>query len=120
MGDCIGVIALFILLAIVGWVMDKIIPGKMPYGIIGGIVAAIAGGIIGGWLFGFLSLGPWAQIGDTRYYFHPRPARRHYSCLCDPLRYGHDRTKQALLIWPEVRSEYQSDQGRVYNSSLVS
>ncbi|HST05653.1 MAG TPA: GlsB/YeaQ/YmgE family stress response membrane protein [Chloroflexia bacterium] len=71
MGDCIGVIALFILLAIVGWVMDKIIPGKMPYGIIGGIVAAIAGGIIGGWLFGFLSLGPWAQIGDTRYYFIP-------------------------------------------------
>jgi uncharacterized membrane protein YeaQ/YmgE (transglycosylase-associated protein family) len=71
MGNCIGVIALFILLAIVGWVMDKIIPGKMPYGIIGGIVAAIAGGVIGGWLFGFLDLGPWAEVGSTRYYFIP-------------------------------------------------
>ena len=71
MGDCIGIIVLFIVLALVGWVIDKIVPGKMPYGIIGGIVAAIVGGIIGGWLFGFLSIGPWAQVGDFRYYYIP-------------------------------------------------
>jgi uncharacterized membrane protein YeaQ/YmgE (transglycosylase-associated protein family) len=71
MEGCIGVIVLFIMLAVVGWVMDKIIPGKMPMGVIGGIVAAIAGGVIGGWLFGFLDIGPWAQVGDTRFYFIP-------------------------------------------------
>ena len=71
MGGCIGVIVLFIMLALVGWVMDKIIPGRMPGGMIGGIVAALAGGVLGGWLFGFLDFGPWAQVGDTRYYFIP-------------------------------------------------
>lgn len=71
MGDCIGVIALFIMLAVVGWVIDKIIPGKMPYGIIGGIVAALIGGVIGGFLFEFLSFGWWAQVGNMRYYFIP-------------------------------------------------
>ena len=71
MGGCIGVIALFIMLAFVGWVMDRIIPGRMPGGVIGGVVAAIAGGVIGGWLFGFLDFGPWAEVGGTRYYFIP-------------------------------------------------
>ncbi|MGA7733727.1 MAG: GlsB/YeaQ/YmgE family stress response membrane protein [Chloroflexia bacterium] len=71
MGDCIGIIAMFIMLAVVGWVIDKIVPGKMPYGIIGGIVAAIVGGLIGGFLFEFLSFGWWAQVGDFRYYFIP-------------------------------------------------
>jgi uncharacterized membrane protein YeaQ/YmgE (transglycosylase-associated protein family) len=33
-------------------VIDLIIPGKMPYGWLGGVVAAILGGLIGGFLFG--------------------------------------------------------------------
>ncbi len=71
MGDCLGIIVLFLMLAVIGWVMDLIIPGKMPYGIVGGIVAAIAGGLVGGFLFEFLSFGWWAQIGSIRFYFIP-------------------------------------------------
>ncbi len=71
MGDCIGVIAMFILLAVVGWVIDRIIPGKMPYGIIGGIVAAIIGGVIGGFQFGVLSFGLQAPDGGMTFYFIP-------------------------------------------------
>ena len=71
MGDCLGLIAMLIMLSVLGWVIDLIIPGKMPYGWLGGIVAAIIGGLIGGFLFGFLSFGPWAQVGGTRLYFIP-------------------------------------------------
>jgi len=70
-GNCIGIIVLFIMLAAIGWVIDLIIPGKMPYGWLGGVAAAVIGGIIGGWLFGFLSIGPWADVGGTRFYFIP-------------------------------------------------
>ena len=71
MGDCIGLIAMLIMLSVLGWVIDLIIPGKMPYGWIGGIIAAIIGGIIGGWAFPFLGFGLWAQVGDFRLYFIP-------------------------------------------------
>ena len=70
MGDCLGLIGMLIVLSIVGWVIDLIIPGRMPYGWLGGIVAAIIGGILGGWFFGFLD-GPWVQFGSTRFYFIP-------------------------------------------------
>jgi len=71
MGDCLGLIVMLIMLSILGWVIDLIIPGKMPYGWLGGIVAALIGGVIGGLLFPFLGGGWWAQIGDTRLYFIP-------------------------------------------------
>jgi uncharacterized membrane protein YeaQ/YmgE (transglycosylase-associated protein family) len=51
MDGCIGLIAMIIMLSILGWVIDLIVPGKMPYGWLGGIVAAIVGGLIGGFLF---------------------------------------------------------------------
>jgi len=51
MGECIGLIGMLIMLSILGWVIDLIIPGKMPYGWLGGIAAAIVGGLLGGWLF---------------------------------------------------------------------
>jgi len=69
--DCIGLIAMLIMLSDIGWVMDLIIPGRMPYGWLGGIVAAIIGGMVGGFLFGFLDFGPWAQVGGTRLYWIP-------------------------------------------------
>ena len=50
MGDCIGLIGVLILAAIAGWVADLIIPGKMPYGWVGGVVAGIIGGLIAGFL----------------------------------------------------------------------
>ncbi len=52
LGGCIGLIGMFVLLAIIGWVIDLIVPGRMPYGWLGGIGAAIIGGLIGGWIFG--------------------------------------------------------------------
>ena len=70
MEGCIGIIALFIMLAVVGWVIDRIIPGKMPLGIIGGIGAAIVGGIIGGFLFSFIG-GPSATVSGYTFYFIP-------------------------------------------------
>jgi len=69
--NCLGVIAALVVLGIVGWVIDLIIPGKMPYGWLGGVVAAIIGGIIGGWLFGFIG-GPAADLGNGfQYYYIP-------------------------------------------------
>jgi uncharacterized membrane protein YeaQ/YmgE (transglycosylase-associated protein family) len=50
--ECIWLIVMILVLGFVGWVIDLVIPGKMPYGWIGGVVSAIIGGIVGGWLFG--------------------------------------------------------------------
>lgn len=49
---CIGFIAILVMLSIVGWFIDVIVPGRMPYGWLGGIAAAIIGGLVGGFLFG--------------------------------------------------------------------
>ncbi len=71
MDGCLGFIFMLILLSIIGWVIDLIVPGKMPYGWLGGIVAAIIGGLIGGWLFPNLG-GPFrATFGDFTLYFIP-------------------------------------------------
>jgi len=50
--ECIWLIVMVLVLGFVGWVIDLVVPGKMPYGWLGGVVAAIVGGIIGGWIFG--------------------------------------------------------------------
>lgn len=50
--DCIGLILMIAALSFVGWVIDLVVPGKMPYGWLGGIAAAVIGGLIGGFLFG--------------------------------------------------------------------
>lgn len=70
MDGCLGFIVMLILLSIIGWVIDLIVPGKMPYGWLGGIVAAIIGGLIGGWLFpGFGGIQ--ATFGDFTLWFVP-------------------------------------------------
>ena len=51
MGECLGLIGMIIALSVIGWVIDLIVPGRMPYGWLGGIGAAIVGGLIGGFLF---------------------------------------------------------------------
>ena len=69
--ECLGVIATLIVLSIIGWVIDLIIPGKMPYGWLGGIGAALIGGLIGGWLFSFLG-GPASDLpGGFKFYYIP-------------------------------------------------
>ncbi len=69
MGDCIGLIGMLVMLSVLGWVIDLIVPGKMPFGWLGGIVAAIIGGLIGGKLFG--GFGPSAGTGDYQLSFIP-------------------------------------------------
>ena len=65
----IGLIGVLIFAAIAGWFADLVIPGKMPYGWIGGIVAGIIGGLLAGWLLpGF---GPSTCTGDFCYYLIP-------------------------------------------------
>lgn len=66
---CIGFIGMLILLSIVGWVIDVIVPGRMPYGWLGGIVAAIVGGLLGGFLFG--NFGPSATWAGWTLSFIP-------------------------------------------------
>ncbi|MBK9263233.1 MAG: GlsB/YeaQ/YmgE family stress response membrane protein [Polyangiaceae bacterium] len=46
--------------AIVGWVADLIVPGKLPYGWLGAMVAGLLGSWLGGLLFG--PLGP--EVAD--------------------------------------------------------
>jgi uncharacterized membrane protein YeaQ/YmgE (transglycosylase-associated protein family) len=50
--ECIYFVVMVLVLAAIGWVIDLVLPGKMPYGWLGGVVAAIIGGIVGGFLFG--------------------------------------------------------------------
>ncbi|MDP9352977.1 MAG: GlsB/YeaQ/YmgE family stress response membrane protein [Chloroflexota bacterium] len=54
-----GFILMIIVAAIVGWVADLIVPGDLPFGIIGSIIAGIIGAFIGSALLG--NFGP--QIG---------------------------------------------------------
>ncbi len=69
MGDCLGLIAMLVMLSVLGWVIDLIVPGKMPYGWLGGIVAAIIGGLLGGFIFG--NFGPAATFNEWSLSFIP-------------------------------------------------
>ena len=50
--ECIWLIVMVLVLAAIGWIIDLIVPGRMPYGWLGGVIAAIVGGLIGAFLFG--------------------------------------------------------------------
>ncbi|MBF6611523.1 MAG: GlsB/YeaQ/YmgE family stress response membrane protein [Chloroflexi bacterium] len=69
MGGCLGFIVMLIMLSVLGWLIDLIVPGRMPYGWLGGIVAAIIGGLIGGFIFG--NFGPAASFGGWTLSFIP-------------------------------------------------
>jgi len=60
---------MLILLSIIGWVIDLIVPGKMPFGWLGGIIAALVGGLIGGLLLP--NFGPSASFGGWTLWFIP-------------------------------------------------
>jgi uncharacterized membrane protein YeaQ/YmgE (transglycosylase-associated protein family) len=65
----VSLIVVLIFAAIAGWFADLVIPGKMPYGWIGGIVAGIVGGLIGGILLP--GIGPYECSGNFCYYLIP-------------------------------------------------
>lgn len=69
MGDCLGLIVMLLMLSVLGWVIDLIVPGKMPYGWLGGIAAAIIGGLLGGFIFG--NFGPAATFSGFTLSFIP-------------------------------------------------
>lgn len=69
MAGCLGFIVMLVMLAAIGWVIDVIVPGKMPYGWLGGVVAAIIGGLLGGVIFG--NFGPAATFGGWTLSFIP-------------------------------------------------
>ena len=69
MGDCLGLIVMLVMLSVLGWVIDLIVPGKMPYGWLGGIAAAIIGGLLGGFIFG--NFGPAATFAGYTLSFIP-------------------------------------------------
>jgi uncharacterized membrane protein YeaQ/YmgE (transglycosylase-associated protein family) len=69
MENCIGLIGVLILAAIAGWFADLVIPGKMPYGWIGGVAAGMIGGLIAGFLLPVG--GPNACTGGFCYYLIP-------------------------------------------------
>ena len=69
MEGCFGLIAVLILAAIAGWFADLVIPGKMPYGWIGGVVAGIIGGLLGSFLpvISGIHIGPSACFSNFCY-----------------------------------------------------
>jgi uncharacterized membrane protein YeaQ/YmgE (transglycosylase-associated protein family) len=60
---------MLLMLSVLGWVIDLIVPGKMPYGWLGGIAAAIIGGLLGGFIFG--NFGPAATFAGYTLSFIP-------------------------------------------------
>jgi uncharacterized membrane protein YeaQ/YmgE (transglycosylase-associated protein family) len=71
MGDCLVLIGVLILAAVAGWFADLVIPGKMPYGWIGGVAAGIIGGLIAGFLLPFDIGGLHSCSGSFCYYLIP-------------------------------------------------
>jgi uncharacterized membrane protein YeaQ/YmgE (transglycosylase-associated protein family) len=66
--SCFTIVIMLIALAVIGGVIDMIVPGKMPYGLLGGIAAAIVGGLLGALLLG--TWGPYiTAFGWTLYIF---------------------------------------------------
>lgn len=52
----VGLLVTLLVAAIIGWVADQIVPGRLPYGWLGAIVAGLLGSWLGSLLLG--NLGP--------------------------------------------------------------
>ncbi|MDI1431170.1 MULTISPECIES: GlsB/YeaQ/YmgE family stress response membrane protein [Polyangium] len=52
----LGVLVTLAIAAVVGWIADQIVPGRLPYGWAGAMVAGLLGSWVGSLLFG--NLGP--------------------------------------------------------------
>jgi uncharacterized membrane protein YeaQ/YmgE (transglycosylase-associated protein family) len=54
--NLVGLVVYLIVAAIVGWIADAIVPGRLPYGWLGAITAGLLGSYLGAVLLG--SIGP--------------------------------------------------------------
>ncbi len=55
----LGLIVTLVVAGLVGWAADAVVPGDLPYGLLGAVVAGLLGAWLGGWILG--DLGP--EIG---------------------------------------------------------
>jgi uncharacterized membrane protein YeaQ/YmgE (transglycosylase-associated protein family) len=46
------IIIILLVAALIGWLADLVVPGRMPFGFIGAIIAGLVGSYIGGVLIG--------------------------------------------------------------------
>lgn len=51
-----GIILTLVIAGLIGILADRIVPGKLPYGVIGAIGAGWLGAILGSWIFGSFGL----------------------------------------------------------------
>jgi uncharacterized membrane protein YeaQ/YmgE (transglycosylase-associated protein family) len=46
----LGLLVTLVVAGVVGWLADKVVPGDLPYGLLGAVVAGLLGSWLGGWL----------------------------------------------------------------------
>ena len=56
LSSLVGLLVALVIAGIIGWLADRIVPGDLPYGLLGAIVAGLLGSFVGGLLLG--DLGP--------------------------------------------------------------
>lgn len=59
----LGFLLMLLVAAIVGFIGDALVPGRMPGGWVGAILAGLLGSAVGGWLFGAMNLPTGPEIG---------------------------------------------------------
>lgn len=52
----LGFLVMLLVAAIIGFIGDALVPGKMPGGWVGAIIAGLIGSALGGYLFGLVNL----------------------------------------------------------------
>ena len=50
----LGLIVTLVVAGFVGWLADVVVPGDLPYGLLGAVVAGLLGAWLGGWILGDL------------------------------------------------------------------
>lgn len=48
----VGLLVTLVVAGLVGWIADRVVPGKLPYGALGAVVAGLAGSFVGSFVLG--------------------------------------------------------------------
>ncbi len=62
MSGIVHLLLMLLMAGVIGWLADQIVPGRLPYGVLGAVVVGLVGSWLGGILLG--NLGP--RIFDIR------------------------------------------------------